>query len=86
MKWRREVDTDGAKALACAIVNQALLDYKFEVSVLRRNKFLSYRAKEAVANIRELRRFFRSEWYAALCDVPGEDVIREMEKGLRMKF
>lgn len=86
MKWRRNIDEDGAKALGCAIVNQALLDYKCEVNFLRSNHLVSDRAREAVANIRELRRFFRSEWYAALCDVPGEDVISEMEKGLSMKF
>ena len=86
MKDRRNIDTDGAKALACAIVNQALLDYKCETAFLRSSHLVSGRSREAVTNIMALRRFFRSEWYAALCDVPGEDVISEMEKGLSVKF
>lgn len=55
------------KALALAIVERAVHDYR---DAVRRKDY---------AEMRELRKFFTSEWFKMLCDINGRLIIRTLE-------
>ena len=59
---------EGYKALAAAIVNQCLLDYR---SALESNDTMT-RA--------ECERFLRSAWFVFLSDMDGEQLIKMMRE------
>lgn len=63
-------------SLANAIVIQAAKDYRVALRRLRRNP----NNKSALSEIVDLERFFRSEWYAALTNVPGELLIQKLKE------
>nr|DAZ62539.1 MAG TPA: hypothetical protein [Caudoviricetes sp.] len=62
--------------LANAIVEQAAKDYMAALRKLRKYPE-NYRAK---AQINELERFFRSDWYGELTDVDGERLMKLLKK------
>ena len=55
------------KTLALAIVERAVHDYR---DAVRRKDY---------AEMRELRKFFTSEWCKSLCDIDGELIIRTLD-------
>lgn len=62
---------DGYKELAAAIVESAMLDYK-----------IAYASGDEGA-IKELRRFFRSDWFDFLSDLDGEVLMAQIERMVR---
>ena len=71
-----ETKMDPWHSLANAIVIQAAKDYRVALRRLRRNP----NNKSALSEIVDLERFFRSEWYAALTNVPGELLIQTLKE------
>ncbi len=71
-----ETKMDPWHSLANAIVIQAAKDYRVALRRLRRNP----NNKSALSEIVDLERFFRSEWYAALTNVPGELLIQKLKE------
>ena len=71
-----ETKMDPWHSLANAIVIQAAKDYRVALRRLRRNP----NNKSALSEIVDLERFFRSEWYAALTNVPGELLIKKLKE------
>ena len=55
------------KKIAMAIVERAVFDYRIAV-----------RSKDYTGK-RELRRFFTSDWFAFLCDLDGEVLMKNLE-------
>ena len=64
------------QSLANAIVISAAKDYRTALRRLRRNP----KNKTALSEIADLERFFRSDWYAMLTNVPGETLIRKQKE------
>ena len=60
--------------LANAIVLQAVKDYRTAEWRVRRYA----NAKKSQDRVRECERFFRSDWFRALTDINGEDLIRQL--------
>lgn len=56
------------KNLALAIVERAVYDYR-----------IAMQSRERSA-IKELRKFFTSDWFSLLCDIDGEMIIRTIDK------
>ena len=71
-----ETKMDPWQSLANAIVISAAKDYRTALRRLRRNP----KNKTALSEIAELERFFRSDWYAMLTNVPGEALIRKLKE------
>ena len=71
-----ETKMDPWHSLANAIVIQAAKDYRVALRRLRRNP----NNKSALSEIVDLERFFRSEWYAALTNVPGGLLIQKLKE------
>lgn len=71
-----ETKMDPWQSLANAIVISAAKDYRADLRRLRRNP----KSKTAISEITDLERFFRSEWYAALTNVPGELLIQKLKE------
>lgn len=71
-----ETKMDPWHSLANAIVIQAAKDYRVALRRLRRKP----NNKSALSEIVDLERFFRSEWYAALTNVPGELLIQKLKE------
>lgn len=53
--------------LATAIVERAVIDYRSAVK------------SKDYAEVKSLRKFFRSEWFKMLCDIDGELIIRTLD-------
>ena len=62
--------------LAQAIIMQAVTDYR---KARRRVRHFPDQ-KGVQATIKEVERFFRSEWFAQLTDVDGEMLIRRLKE------
>ena len=65
--------------LVSAIVMRAVKDYRRALRHLRRDpphEPSRYRK-------REIERFFRSQWFADLCDLNGEMLIKELQKEVK---
>lgn len=71
-----ETKMDPWQSLANAIAISAAKDYRAALRRLRRNP----KSKTAISEITDLERFFRSEWYAALTNVPGELLIQKLKE------
>ena len=67
---------DPYEKLANAIVLLAAKDYRSALKRLKKTP----RNREAKAAASDLERFFRSEWYAALTNVPGELLIQKLKE------
>ena len=71
-----ETKMDPWQSLTNAIVISAAKDYRAALRRLRRNP----KSKTALSEIADLERFFRSDWYAMLTNVPGEALIRKLKE------
>lgn len=71
-----ETKMDPWQSLANAIVISAAKDYRAALRRLRRRP----ESRTAKSEIEELERFFRSDWYATLTNVPGELLIRKLKE------
>lgn len=76
MPKAEETKMDPWQSLANAIVISAAKDYRTALRRLRRNP----KNKTALSEIADLERFFRSDWYAMLTNVPGEALIRKLKE------
>lgn len=75
-------ENGGYPALACAIVKQAVDDYKYAEAYMKgeRNvKSVSWSnryAHNAELTMAEVVRFFKGRWYSNICDIPGEVMLK----------
>ncbi len=69
------------EALANAIIEQAAKDYQLAL----RYHFKHPESPKHKQKVTEIERFFRSDWYTALTDVDGENLIREIRRRVRME-
>lgn len=67
---------DPYERLANAIILQAVSDYRLALKKIR----LHPRSGDAQAEIDEVERFFRSQWYTQLTSVDGEYLIRRLRE------
>jgi hypothetical protein len=65
---------NGYEMLAAAVVERAVLDYKQALENIR----AKYNVLEAQNVIRNLERFFRSEWFSILSDLDGEMLVQQL--------
>ena len=71
----------GYEQLANAIIEQAADDYRKAARKIRR-----YTDHEpARAELRELERFFHSEWFCVLTETDGDYILRRLQKECGMK-
>lgn len=73
---RNEINEEGLNRLRAAIVHQAVDDYTSTLRKLKRKP----KDKALLQEKKELEKFFRSEWFATLCDCDGERVIKAIQK------
>lgn len=66
----------GYQALANAIIEQAVKDYRATLKVLRRHP--DYKA--AMAEAMEIERFFHSGWYGVLTEIDPDYLIKRLRK------
>lgn len=62
---------EGYEMLAAAVVERAVIDYK------------SALAEKDETEIRQLKRFFRSDWFDFLSDLDGEVLMAQVERMVR---
>lgn len=67
---------DGYRALANAIVVQAVKDYRNTMKALKRRP----RSKPAKKRLKKIEEFFASEWCRKLTDVKGEYLINRLRR------
>lgn len=78
-KSLNKLDEDNYRALAEAIVVQAVKDYR---SVLKRLK-CGYDDKEFIRQKRSLERFFSSEWFSVLTKIDGKALARKIREEIK---
>lgn len=67
----------GIEKLRFEIVRMAVIDYDAALKYLRKSKNTnSDEHTQAKRMKEECERFFRSQWYALLLDIPGEDLMK----------
>ena len=66
----------GYQALANAIIEQAVKDYRAALKILRRHPD----SKAAMAEAMEVEDFFHSGWYATLTDIDPDYLIDRLRK------
>ncbi len=66
----------GYQALANAIIEQAVKDYRAALKVLRRHP----NSKAAMAEAMEIERFFHSGWYGVLTEIDPDYLIKRLRK------
>lgn len=67
----------GIDNLRFEIVRRAVIDYDAALKFLRSSKSPNSEKHIRMKRQKEdCERFFRSQWYALLCDIPGEDVMK----------
>jgi len=71
---------DAYEKLANAIIILAAKDYRKALKRLKRNPH----NQAAQAEADSIERFFRSQWYEVLTDVPGELLIRKLREEARL--
>lgn len=76
MKKRVNDGLDPYQALANAVVQNAAEDYRAALKRLNKDP----ENVIAKAEVQELKRFFRSQWYEVLTEVDGEYLINMLEK------
>lgn len=70
------------KILAMAIVKNACLDYLSDLRKARGHPGLESVQKD----LRECEHFFRSEWFATLCDVDGVELMHALQRKEQREF
>ena len=77
MNWMKELDKRKAyENLANAIIEQAANDFREAKLRLQKNA----RDAEAEKTYREVKRFFRSEWFSQLTTLDGELLLEKLEE------
>ena len=82
-KYHHEEDV-GYYALAAAIVKQAVDDYRYADSVLKGLKAVkptswAARMQSSAENTKsEVVKFFKGQWYATLCDIDPDLILRKL--------
>ena len=77
MNWMKELDKRKAyENLANAIIEQAVRDFREAKLRLQKNA----RDAEADKTYREIKRFFRSEWFSQLTTLDGELLLEKLEE------
>lgn len=66
----------GYQALANAIIEQAVKDYRAALKILRWHPD----SKAAMAEAMELERFFHSGWYGVLTEIDPDYLIKRLRK------
>lgn len=66
----------GYQALANAIIEQAVKEYRAALKILRRHSD----SKAAMASAMEVEKFFHSDWYATLTDIDPDYLIDRLRK------
>ena len=91
-KWRyrkapydkKREEESGWNALAAAIVKQAVDDYKFADAYLKgenqvKAESYSQRLEHRAEHTKdEVVKFFKSQWYATLCDIDPDLILRKL--------
>ncbi len=67
---------DPYENLACAIILQAVKDYRTARKKLTHNP----KNKDAKLMVEDLERFFRSDWYASLTSIDGEMLLTKLKE------
>lgn len=75
-KSLKKLDEDNYRALAEAIIVQAVKDYR---SVLKRLKY-DYDCRNLISQKRSLENFFSSEWFSVLTKVNGKALARKIRE------
>lgn len=81
MRLSDQLYDNGCEALVQAVVKQAKDDYYFALKLLDRNS-KSASGKDAV---KELRKFFLSEWFTTLTNLDGKVVLAELDRQYKKK-
>ena len=68
--------TDAFENLANAIILLAVKDYRQALKLLSKNPH----RRSAMAAVKAMERFFRSDWYETLTSVDGEMLIRKLRE------
>ena len=68
--------TDAFENLANAIILLAVKDYRQALKLLSKNPH----SRSAMAAVKAMERFFRSDWYETLTSVDGEMLIRKLRE------
>ena len=68
--------TDAYENLANSIILLAVKDYRQALKLLSKNPH----SRPAMATVKEMERFFRSDWYETLTSVDGEMLIRKLRE------
>ena len=68
--------TDAYENLANAIILLAVKDYRQALKLLSKNPH----SRSAMATVKGMERFFRSDWYETLTSVDGEMLIRKLRE------
>ena len=68
--------TDAYENLANAIILLAVKDYRRALKLLSKNPH----SRTAMAAVKAMERFFRSDWYETLTSVDGEMLIRKLRE------
>lgn len=79
-EWEK-LNDDGCHALVTAIVKQAKSDYLFGLKLMEKNKD----GKAGREAVKDLRKFFRSNWFALLTNLDGEEAIKAIEREFKEK-
>ena len=66
--------TDAYENLANAIILLAVKDYRQALKLLSKNPH----SRSAMAAVNKMERFFRSDWFSALCDLDGDKLLRDL--------
>ena len=78
-------DEVGYEALAMAIIKQAVMDYRFAdecergLKHVKKTSFVSRMQNNAYKTKYDCTRFFKSQWYGILCDIPGDYILRRLK-------
>lgn len=70
--------TKAYKALAAAVVLQAVKDYRHDVWLA-----MNRQDKDAVKDMKKLEKFFGSQWCFELCGLKGDVMIEKIRKECR---
>lgn len=69
--------------LAKGIVLQSVIDYKQYYKTVMKYKVNTYSVIVARERINEIKRFFFSDWFAALCNIDPNILLNHIEKECR---
>lgn len=78
MKRMDESIGDPYENLANAVIIQAVKDYRGQYRALLRHS----RNQEAGRQIRDLRKFFHSDWFGVLTDLDPDDLIARLDRDI----